>query len=79
MASSNMNDSPYSLALTSYLITYIIDDYNPSVRIIRLVSNTTYVVYVNCTHKLRDLQFKDFLRNLSWQFYLLSEFLPEKC
>ena len=51
---------------------YIIGHYNPSVRIIDLVSQC-----VNFTHKWRDLQFKveltDFLRNLSWQFYTLSE------
>ena len=65
--------------------TYIIGHYNPSVRIIDLVSHTTYGVCVNFIHKLRDLQFKVdserqmFLRNFSWQFYLLSEFLPEIC
>ena len=32
--------------------------YNPSVRIIDLVSHTTYVVCVNFIHKWRDLQFK---------------------
>ena len=60
--------------------------YNPSVRIIDLVSHTTYVVCVNIIHKWGDLQFKvDFerqifcLRNFSWQFYLLTEFLPEIC
>ena len=60
--------------------THIICHYNPSVRIIELVSHTTYVVCVNFTHKWRNLQFKsrlrttDFLRNFSWQFFnLLSE------
>ena len=38
--------------------TYIIGYYNPSVRIIDLVSHTTYVVCVNLIHKWRDLQFK---------------------
>ena len=38
--------------------TYIIGHYNPSVRIIDLVSHTTYVVCVNFLHKWRDLQFK---------------------
>ena len=32
--------------------------YNPSVRIIDLISHTTYVVCVNFTHKWRYLQFK---------------------
>ena len=51
--------------------TYIIGHYNPSVRIIDLVSHTTYVVCVNFIHTWRDLQFKvdcrttDFLRNFS--------------
>ena len=53
----------------------------PFSHIIGLVSHTTYVVCVNFIHKWRDLQFKVgserpiFLRNFSWQFYLLSEFL----
>ena len=38
--------------------TYIIGHYNPSVRIIDLVSYTTYVGCVNFIHKWRDLQFK---------------------
>ena len=38
--------------------TYIIGYYNPSVRIIDLVSHTTYVVCVNFVHTWRDLQFK---------------------
>ena len=37
---------------------YIIDHFNPSVRIIDLVSHTTYVVCVNFIDKWRDLQFK---------------------
>ena len=37
--------------------TYRIGYYNPSVRIIDLVSHTTYVVCVNFIHKWRDLQF----------------------
>ena len=57
------------------LHTYIIGHYNPSVKIIDLVSHITYVVCVNFIHKRRDLQFKVdserqiFLRNFSWQFY----------
>ena len=61
-----------------YTHTYIIDHYNPSVRIIDLVSHTTFVVSVNFTHMWQDLQFTtDILRNFSWQYYLHSEFLPE--
>ena len=56
--------------LNTYIHTYIIGDYNHSVRIIDLVSNTTYVVYVNFIHKWRELQFHG-------NFYLFSEFLPE--
>ena len=65
--------------------THIIGHYNPSVRIIDLVSHTTYVVCVNFMHKWRDLQFKVdperqiFLRKFSWHSYLLSEYLPEIC
>ena len=46
---------------TGTLHTYIIGHYNPSVRIIDLVSHVshvTYVVCVNFIHKWRDLQFK---------------------
>ena len=41
-----------------YIHTYMIGHYNPSVRIIDLVSHTTYVFRVNFIHKWRDLQFK---------------------
>ena len=57
--------------------------WHSSVRIIDLVYHTTYVVCVNFVYKWRDLQFKVdserwiCLRNFSWQFYLLSEFVPE--
>ena len=37
----------------SFCITYIIGHYNPSVRIIHLVSHTSYVVCVNFIHKWR--------------------------
>ena len=67
-----------------YIHTNIIGHYNPSIRIIDLFFHTTYVVCVNFIHKWRDLQFKvDSKRQIwetfSWQFYLLSEFLPEIC
>ena len=68
-----------------FSVTYIIGHYNPSVRIIDLVSHTTYVVSVNFIHKWRDLQFKvDSERQMFWEtfhgnFYLISEFLPEIC
>ena len=42
----------------NHLHTYIIGHYNPSVRVIDLVSHKTYVVCVNFLHKWRDLQFK---------------------
>ena len=65
--------------VTIALQTYIIGHYKPSVRIIDLVSHTTHVVYVNFMREWRDLQFNvDSERQIfSWQFYLLSEFLPE--
>ena len=40
------------------LHAHIIGHYNPSLRIIDLVSYTTYAVCVNFIHKWRDLQFK---------------------
>ena len=47
--------------LLNYIHTYIIDHYNPSVRIIDLVSHTTYVVCVKMLYiSGRDLQFKVF-------------------
>ena len=70
---------------SSYIHTYIIGHYNPSVRIIDLVSHTTYVVCVNFIHKRRDLQFKvDYEGQIFWEtfhgnFNLLSEILPEIC
>ena len=48
--------------------TYIISRYIPSVRIIDLVSQTTYVVCVNFIHKWRNLQFKvDSERPIVWE------------
>ena len=62
---------------------YIMGHYNPSVRIIDLVSHTTYVVSVNFTHKRRDLKFKvDSEQRIYCETFhgnLLSEFLPEIC
>ena len=63
----------------------IIGHYNPSVRIIDLVSHTTYVVYVNFIHKWRDLQFKvDAERQIFWEtfhdnFIYSQNFWPEIC
>ena len=51
--------------------TYIIDHYNPSVRISDLVSYTTYVVCVNFIQEWRDLQFKvDSKRQIFWETFL---------
>ena len=56
-----------------------------SVRIIDLVSHTTYVVCVYFIYKWRELQFQiDSERQIFWEifhdnFYLLSEFLLEIC
>ena len=38
--------------------TYIIGHYNPSVRIIDIVSHSTYVVCINIIRLWRDLQLK---------------------
>ena len=67
------------------IYTYVIGHYNPSFKIIDLVSHTTYIVCVNFIHKWRNLQFKvDSERQIFWEtfngsFNLLSEFLPEIC
>ena len=54
--------------LTTY--TYIINHYNPSVRIIDLVSHTTNVVCVNFIHKWRDLLFKvDSEQQIFWETF----------
>ena len=51
-------------------ITHIIGHYNPLVRIIDLVSYTTYVVCVNFIHKWRALQFKvDYERQIFWETF----------
>ena len=63
---------------------YIIGHYNLSVRIIDLHSHTTYVVFVNCIHKWRDLQFKVdserqiFWQTSSWQFYFNAQSFCQK-
>ena len=50
-----------------------------------LASHRTYIVCVNFIHEWQGLQFKVdserqmFLRNYSWQIYLISDFLPEIC
>ena len=79
----------FYINFTIYIIfiihSYIIDHYYPSIKIIDLVSNTTYVVCVNFIHKWQDLQFKvdserlNSWETFSWQISLLSEFLPEIC
>ena len=50
--------------------THIIDHYNPSVKIIELVSHITYVVCVYFIHKWWDLQFKvDSEQHISWKTF----------
>ena len=46
------------LVLGTFYNTYVIGHYNPSVRIIDLVSFITYVVCVHFIRKWQDLQFK---------------------
>ena len=66
-------------SLLTCLHTYMIGHYTPFVRIIDLVSHTTYVVCVNI------IQFKvDSKRQIFWEtfhgnFISRSEFLPEIC
>ena len=69
-----------SFTIFCYLCTYIIGDYNPSVRNINLVSHTTYVVcvlilYINGgAYNLKSTPNDRFLENL-----FLSDFLPKIC
>ena len=49
---------PSSKPMNFISYTYIIGHYNPSFRILDLVSNITYVVCVNFIHKRRGLQLK---------------------
>ena len=68
----------YTIVLKTihFIHTYIIGHYNPSVRIIDIVSHSTYVVCVHFIYKWRDLQFKVnserqiLLRKFLW--YLLT-------
>ena len=78
--------SKWQSKLWVLLNTYIVSHYKPSVRVIELVSHTTYVVFFLILYvKWRDLQFKvDSERQIFWEtfhcnFYLLSEFLPVIC
>ena len=52
------------------IYTYVIGHYNPSFKIIDLVSHTTYIVCVNFIHKWRNLQFKvDSERQIFWETF----------
>ena len=69
-----------------YIHTYIIGQYSPSVRIIDLVSHTTYIVCVNFlyisggAYSLKSTPNDRFFEKLFMAiFYLFSEFLPEIC
>ena len=79
------NEMTVSLSIKSGKIhTYIIGHYNPTVRMIDLVSHNTYVVCAFLDIKGGSYSLKltpnyGFLRNFSWQFYLLSEFLIAIC
>ena len=64
---SDMRFNPWSHNIH---VHNIIGHYNPSVRIIDLVSHITYVVCVNFIHKWRDLLFKaDSERQIFWIFW----------
>ena len=54
----HMGTHQVALNVGTIIHTYIIGHYNPTVRIIDIVSHPTYVVFVNFIHKWRDLQFK---------------------
>ena len=77
---SKLLDLPFLFFRQKSFVVIVISHYNPSVRIIDFVSHTTYVVCVNFIHEWQvpySLQSipndRFFLRNFSWQFYLLSE------
>ena len=59
--------------------------YNPSVRIIDVVSHTTHVVYVNFKHEWRGIYSlmstlnNRFLRSFSWQFVFTLRVFTEIC
>ena len=54
--------------------TYIIDLYNPAVRINYLVSHTTFVACVNFIHKWCDLHFKlDSEQHIFYYYYFFFE------
>ena len=57
---------------------YIIDHYNLSVRIATQFL-TLLMLCVLIFFNLKSTSNDRLLKNLSWQFYLLSEFLPEFC
>ena len=64
---SNLNPRGW---LSETLHTYIIGHFNPSVRIIDLVSHTTNVVCANFIHKWWDLQFTvDSERQIFWETF----------
>ena len=77
-----------TIRLRSKFSTYIhiiIGDYNHSVRLTTKFLTSLYilctlVLYMNGrSYGLKSTSNDRFLRNLSWQFYLLSEFLPDIC
>ena len=71
------NTRPILYSYLTYLPTYLIGHYDPSVRIIDLVSHTTYILcaLILCAQSFRHND--RFLRNLSWQIYLM--FFLEVC
>ena len=85
LANGDLQEGTSVKLLVIYWVIYIIAHYNPSARIIDLVSHKTYVVCVNVIYKWRDLQFKvDSKKTWFWEtfhgnIYLLSEFLSESC
>ena len=56
--SLNTYSNPCIYVASINIYTYIIGHYKPSVRIINLVSHTTYVVCVTFIHKWREQHFK---------------------
>ena len=69
----------YFLVRIEEKLTYMIDHYTLLVRITIQFLTPLNVVCSGGTYSLKSTPNYRFLRNFSWKFYLLSEFLPEIC
>ena len=65
----------YEPKLVTRIHTYIIARYNPSVRIIDLVSHTTYVVCFNFIQIKKKNCYEKFLKKLATSIYVKKHYL----